>query len=175
MGLVPSDATLALLSHTPGSWWKEPKINFMIDWLNRVPLSTLQRQIARLSSHNPSELRLRILIALRLGFVQEAEYLSRSSILSSYDLEDAAVRAEVLLSAKQPCAARNALNAIFPPRTWSVRLSEIVNKIPQACHPDPYERFISSKIQKLVWSKETESWMREMCYKLNQRILMHLS
>jgi hypothetical protein len=170
MGLLSPDITLTLLSDTTDSWWKEPNINFMRDWLNGVPPNLLEKAITRLPSETPSQLRLRILIALQLGLIQEAEHLSRSSLLSPYDLEDAVLRAEVLLSTKDPCAARKAVRFIFPPRQWSVRLAEVVNRMKQICPAISNEHFVSPKIQELVWSKETELWTREMVHKLNQRI-----
>jgi hypothetical protein len=171
MGLVSPEYTFDLLGSAERNWWQEPNINFMLDWLNRTPAAVLNKAMSRLSPENPSQLRLRILLALRLGLSDEAQSLYKSSKLLVHDLEDAALRAEVLLSTHEPCASRKAVTSVFPPRRWSVRLAEVVNRINELCHPASNEPFASSKIQELVWSEEVERWMRRMSHELNQRLL----
>jgi hypothetical protein len=171
MGLVSPEYTFDLLGSAERNWWQEPNINFMLDWLNRTPAAVLNKAMSRLSPENPSQLRLRILLALRLGLSDEAQSLYKSSKLLVHDLEDAALRAEVLLSTHEPCASRKAVTSVFPRRRWSVRLAEVVNRINELCRPASNEPFASSKIQELVWSEEVERWMRRMSHELNQRIL----
>jgi hypothetical protein len=70
MGFLSPYTTLTLLSRTADPWWKEPNINFLLEWLKSVPVASLQEAMADLSPQNPSQLRLRILLALRLGLIQ---------------------------------------------------------------------------------------------------------
>jgi hypothetical protein len=171
MGLLAPEETINLLRIAEPTWWHEPSINFVLDWLNNVPVITLNEAMTRLSTKDPSQLRLRLILALRLGLLDEAKALSRSSKLSARDLEDAVLQAEVLFSAANPCVSREILSSIFPRRRWSVRLAETVNRMKVLCRVTPDEAFVSPKIGELVWSKELELWMRNMSDQLNQGIL----
>jgi hypothetical protein len=171
MGLLSPDKTIDLLATAEPDWWHEPNINFILDWLDRIPLDYLKRAMTRLSIENPSELRLRIILALRLGLLDDAKALFRTSKLSTRDLEDAVLKAEVLLAGDNPCDGRKILSSIFPRRDWSVRLAELVNRMKQFCQVASDEAFVSPKIPELVWSKELELWIQNMSHKLNQRIL----
>lgn len=170
MGLLSPDTTLELLSNSPAPWWKEPGINFLLEWLNGVPAVTIKNSIAKLSVEKPAHLRLRILLALQLGASEEAEHLSRA--LELRELEDAVLRVEVLLSTTQQCAAQEVLKGIFPPRGWSVRLAGVVHRMQHICGTKSAEFSVSSRMNELVWSDEMESWMREISFQLNQNIAL---
>lgn len=171
MGLLPPEYTFNLLGKAERDWWREPNINFVLYWLSGIPVSDLKDAMARSRADNSPQLRLRMLLALRLGLLEEVKILSRSAKMSVHYLEDAAFQAEALLSSKEPCAGWNAITSIFPPRRWSVRLAEVVNRIERRCPDGSHESSVKSKMPELVWSKDLEHWTRQMSHELNQRIL----